>query len=63
MSDQNGSDQTLEVKDPIVSEIQEAGELHNADFLYARPYDSKETKRLVRKIDLYLIPMLALLYL
>jgi hypothetical protein len=64
MSDQHDSDQTLEVKDPIVnSEIQEVGEIKNTDILYAHPYDLKETKRLVRKIDLYLIPLLALLYL
>jgi hypothetical protein len=64
MSDQHASDRSSEVKDSIANiEIQEAGEIQNADILYARPYDPKETKRLVRKIDLYLIPLLALLYL
>ena len=41
-----------------VSVSQEKGEVSDAP-----PFDKKATARLLRKIDLYLIPFLALLYL
>jgi hypothetical protein len=56
------TDKKVSVEQHELSSLSEKG-LDGTPIAAAAPYDQKATKRLLRKMDLYLIPFLALLYL